>query len=209
MHTHVLRAELGLVERDRGAADTIHTALEYVAGRGYRFLTVDVLEVVTALAGDTEDHQEVARLAGALHGVRDDLDYRARTPGIRDRVDSAIDVARDTLGDDAFDTAFAEGQRLSLDEAVAYVMRSSRHAERGPPPAGTSLTPTERDVVEEICRGLTNQQIAEQLLMSRDTVKTHLSHIYAKLGVANRGELAAEARTAPRAIRLSLERAGV
>jgi DNA-binding NarL/FixJ family response regulator len=38
--------------------------------------------------------------------------------------------------------------------------------------------------------GLTNPQIAERLLMSRDTVKTHLSHIYTKLGVANRTELA-------------------
>ncbi len=32
--------------------------------------------------------------------------------------------------------------------------------------------------------------------MSRDTVKTHLSHIYATVGVANRAELAAEARNA-------------
>ena len=98
-------------------------------GCGYRLLTVDVLEVVTALAGDAGNHQEVARLAGALHGIRNELDYRARTPGIRERVDIAIDAARDTLGDAAFDTGFAEGQQRSLHETVAYVKRRDRPVE--------------------------------------------------------------------------------
>jgi DNA-binding CsgD family transcriptional regulator len=192
-HTHVLRAELALVEHERGAANTIHTALEYVAGRGYRFLTVDLLDLVTAAAGDVADYREIARLAAAVNGVRNDLDYRARTPGIRDQVDTAIAAARDALGEDAFDRAFAEGRQLSLEDTVAYVTRGrgarARHAT-----GWASLTPTEVDVVEAICRGLTNQQIGEGLLMSRDTVKTHLSHIYAKVGVANRAELAAQAR---------------
>ena len=39
--------------------------------------------------------------------------------------------------------------------------------------------------------GLTNPEIGARLFMSRSTVKTHLSHVYAKLGVANRTELAA------------------
>ena len=38
--------------------------------------------------------------------------------------------------------------------------------------------------------GLTNPEIGARLFMSRSTVKTHLSHVYAKLGVANRTELA-------------------
>jgi DNA-binding NarL/FixJ family response regulator len=41
--------------------------------------------------------------------------------------------------------------------------------------------------------GLTNPEVASRLFISRATVKTHLSHIYAKLGVANRTELAAAA----------------
>jgi len=44
--------------------------------------------------------------------------------------------------------------------------------------------------------GFTNPQIADRLLMRRETVKTHLSHVYAKLGVANRTELAALAARA-------------
>jgi DNA-binding CsgD family transcriptional regulator len=48
-------------------------------------------------------------------------------------------------------------------------------------------------VVEQVAAGLTNPQIAEALLMSRSTVKTHLVHVYAKLGIGNRAELAASA----------------
>jgi DNA-binding CsgD family transcriptional regulator len=43
-----------------------------------------------------------------------------------------------------------------------------------------------------VAAGLTNPQIAERLLMARSTVKTHLSHVYAKLGVRNRSQLAAQ-----------------
>jgi DNA-binding CsgD family transcriptional regulator len=41
-----------------------------------------------------------------------------------------------------------------------------------------------------VAHGLSNPEIGSRLFMSRGTVKTHLSHVYAKLGVANRTELA-------------------
>ncbi|HMK11492.1 MAG TPA: helix-turn-helix transcriptional regulator [Acidimicrobiales bacterium] len=67
--------------------------------------------------------------------------------------------------------------------------------------AATSLTPTEEHVVALVAEGLTNPQIAERLLMGRATVKTHLEHIFTKLDVRLRAELAAQAsrRAAPSA----------
>ena len=41
--------------------------------------------------------------------------------------------------------------------------------------------------------GLTNPEIGERLFIGRGTVKTHLSHVFTKLGINNRAELAAEA----------------
>jgi DNA-binding NarL/FixJ family response regulator len=45
--------------------------------------------------------------------------------------------------------------------------------------------------------GRNNPEIGARLFMSRSTVKTHLSHVYAKLGVANRTELAAAVAQRP------------
>jgi len=68
---------------------------------------------------------------------------------------------------------------------------------RGRPSTGwASLTPTELEVIRVVVQGRSNPEIAERLLMSRGTVKAHLAHVYAKLDVANRTELASLA--APR-----------
>ena len=62
------------------------------------------------------------------------------------------------------------------------------------PDAGwASLTPTELQVVGLVAEGLRNDTIATRLYLSTGTVKNHLSHIFTKLGVTNRAELAAEA----------------
>ena len=51
------------------------------------------------------------------------------------------------------------------------------------------LTSRERDVLYLVVQGLTNAEIAKQLIVSVDTVKTHLKHIYSKSGVQDRAHL--------------------
>ncbi len=92
----------------------------------------------------------------------------------------------DSLGADTAEVHWAEGVALGLGEAVEYV--SQARGERKRPSAGwTSLTPTERRAVELVAEGLTNPQ----MFIARGTVKVHVSHIFAKLGLSNRAELAA------------------
>lgn len=52
----------------------------------------------------------------------------------------------------------------------------------------------ELDVLLFMCHGYTNSEIADQLGISGNTVKTHLKNIYGKLGVSNRTQAAAEAK---------------
>ncbi len=61
------------------------------------------------------------------------------------------------------------------------------------PDTGETLTPREVEVLRLLAAGASNQQIAAQLCVSEQTVKTHVSHILAKLNVASRGQAAARA----------------
>jgi DNA-binding CsgD family transcriptional regulator len=55
-----------------------------------------------------------------------------------------------------------------------------------------SLTPSERAVVDLVAEGLSNPQIGQRLYVSRKTVQTHLTHVFAKLHITSRTQLAAE-----------------
>ena len=54
------------------------------------------------------------------------------------------------------------------------------------------FTPRERDIVNLVCKGLKNKEIAEQLAITPGTVKVHLMHIFEKAGVKDRFELAVQ-----------------
>ena len=62
----------------------------------------------------------------------------------------------------------------------------------GPETGWASLTPAEIRVAELVKDGLSNADIGRRLLCSARTVQAHLTHIYAKLGIASRAELAAQ-----------------
>jgi two-component system nitrate/nitrite response regulator NarL len=59
------------------------------------------------------------------------------------------------------------------------------------------LTPRERQVIGKVMEGCTNRDIARELAISEDTAKRHLTHIFDKLGVSNRLELALYAASHP------------
>ncbi|RZQ61265.1 helix-turn-helix transcriptional regulator [Amycolatopsis suaedae] len=66
---------------------------------------------------------------------------------------------------------------------------------RAPPaPDRSMLSPRERQVADLVAAGLTNREIADQLYVSVDTVKKHLTGAMAKLGVRNRTQLALRSR---------------
>jgi len=76
------------------------------------------------------------------------------------------------------------------------VRRGARGPRRRPSSGWESLTPSELEVVRLVAEGLSNPAIAQRLFISRHTVESHLRHVFSKLGVASRTELAVKA--APR-----------
>ena len=80
-------------------------------------------------------------------------------------------------------------EAMEVRTAVAYAAKA-RGPRRRPDAGWASLTPAEQSVVELAVQGLNNVEIAARLFIGRGTVKTHLAHVYAKLQVANRIELA-------------------
>jgi DNA-binding CsgD family transcriptional regulator len=67
---------------------------------------------------------------------------------------------------------------------------SGETARKRDPSTEQQLTPQERQVALLATQGLSNQQIADQLFVSRHTVGYHLHKVYAKLGITSRAEMA-------------------
>jgi DNA-binding CsgD family transcriptional regulator len=143
------------------------------------------------VTADTGSEREAARLFGAAEAIRN------RTGLVRFKIydaeyESSVATARNALERDEFDRAWDEGGALSTSEAIAYALRG--HTGRKRPASGwTSLTPTELDIARLVAEGLTNRDVGARLFVSPRTVQTHLTHIYAKLGVTSRVQLAQEA----------------
>ncbi len=77
--------------------------------------------------------------------------------------------------------------RTHLDPVVARLLADSV---RGPHRTGRDLTPREREVLALVAEGASNRQIAERLVVSERTARTHVSAILAKLGLMSRTQAA-------------------
>jgi DNA-binding CsgD family transcriptional regulator len=191
-----LRAQ-ARVARGRGdtsrAWELADEGLEMSRRRGAQLFVVDFLELVGLLAAGSERSTEAARLLAAAAIERERLGYVRFVPD-QAEIDATMRRVETALGPSGLAAATSEGAGLSVDAAVAYARRG--RGQRGRPRFGwAALTPTERMVTELVVDGLTNAEIAARLFVSTATVKSHLNHIFGKLGVANGRQLAAAARS--------------
>lgn len=99
--------------------------------------------------------------------------------------------ARDGLTEEVLQAEQMAGRALSLDQAVAYgrdialkaaaTQKAQKELE--------ALTPREREVAALIAQARSNEEIAEQLVVSKRTVESHIANIRSKLGFTNRAQI--------------------
>ena len=179
----IAQGELAQAERDA------HAALAAAAETAGLLSVPDALECLAILTDD--DPQRAARLVGAAQAVRQ------RTQEVRCRLfdhdhEQTLARIREALGDSTFEQFCSEGRALSTTEAIAFAQRG--RGERKRPSSGwESLTPAELDVVRLVSEGLSNRDIAARLFISPRTAQTHLTHVYSKLNLSSRVQVAQEA----------------
>ena len=169
---------------------------------------------VIDMAGSLDASAEVAFELGAperamrLKGACDAIRRRAGSAPTRMAAasrDRWVSRAESALGKSAAHAAWLEGGRLSPEEAAGYALSPlDQPSPRAGADTSTTLSGRENQVAELVAAGLTNDEIATRLRLSRRTVEAHLDHIRTKLGVRSRVEVAtwfAAKSTPPAALR--------
>jgi predicted ATPase/DNA-binding CsgD family transcriptional regulator len=190
-----LRAELGLAiidlrhDRFQQALDRVHDAIGIASGLGDRLGLAAALDHLALLESLRGADDRAGRLIGAVDTLHAASSV-ARLPFEAELRAQAVAGLENAIGLQAATEAIAAGTSLTIEDAVRLARRA-RGARKRPPTGWDSLTPAEHDVVDLAVSGLTTPQIAARLFVSPNTVKTHLSQVYAKLDISSRAQLAA------------------
>ena len=188
---HASRAlwALGLVALRRGEPARALIEEACALGREFGddvFLTFAIPELARAHMGEGRPEAAVRLIAAASA-------YRAATGAapivwFRDEHERTIERARAALGEARFAAVWREGEAMSPDEA--FVSARDEAGEPAPDDDGAprpeELTAREAEVLNLVARGLTDAQVAAELVLSRRTVHAHLRAIYRKLDVGSR-----------------------
>jgi DNA-binding CsgD family transcriptional regulator/tetratricopeptide (TPR) repeat protein len=171
---------------------------------GNKLIATGSLQGLACTVGTKGEAERAAKLFGAAQGLREAVGY-PQPPSERAVQEPYLVAARSRL-EETWEAAFAEGRAMDLEEAVEYALSeedSAMIASRTPEqtsataPRPSALTRREREVAKLVARGLTNRQIAKELVLSERTVENHVRNILKKLKLSSRSEVAAWVEAQP------------
>ncbi len=180
----------GVTELRHGSPQAAATLL---AGTAHRHLTLGdlwgsawSLEALAWAAAACRHDEQAAVLLGAAHHHRLTTVTMAGLGPIAELHNQWSATTQARLGEQEFGAAFEHGTTLDHTGVLAYLRALPEPAQHsGQPPGG--LSAREYEVAGLVTAGLTNRQIAEQLVLSIRTIDTHVDAIRHKLGVSGTG----------------------
>ncbi len=170
------------------ACEACQEALVLVSTLKQPFGTAYSLESIAALARTCGDAISAVQLFGAAYALRTEVGIPI-PPSLRALHEREMLLLRVQLGESSFEEQWTHGQSFSLDQVyteAASVIARSHAVSVATPGLLAGLSQRETDVLRLVGTGLTDAQVAEELVLSTRTVSTHLQSIYRKLGVTSR-----------------------
>jgi len=190
---------LGILDWLAGDAQTaearLKEAVRILDRVGHRWGMGTSLEALAWVARSSERPERAALLLGASAAVWHEIGSVV-PPYWRAHHDGCEAATRAALGEARYRARWQEGYALTRDQAAAAALEDQDTAPAArPSTAGAAddafeLSARELEVARLVADGLSNPAIAAALFVSVATVKTHVSHILAKLGLDSRTQLA-------------------
>jgi predicted ATPase/DNA-binding CsgD family transcriptional regulator len=169
-----------------GAHAACAEATRIASERGLRVRLMRSVEAVAASLA-TSHPDTAVQLAAATTESRGAM-MIPRWPRDESRLEASLTIARALLGLESYSRAWSIGALMLESEAVALALSTPEPARAWR--AHAAFTDREREVVRLFARGRSARQIAEELVISPATVRTHLDRATAKLGLHSRVGLA-------------------
>ncbi|MFF2107130.1 protein kinase domain-containing protein [Rhodococcus koreensis] len=148
------------------------------------------LEALAWIAARAHPERAVTLMAAAETLVHSVGSSTVIFPNLRQHHDDCVRRTRDVLGERRYGAAKRNGNSLSFDAAITYAL-GTKAPERSETEHQRILTKRERQVADLVAQGMTNKEIATQLVISQRTAQGHVEHVLAKLGFTSRAQIAA------------------
>lgn len=175
------------------AAQLFGEALAAVCDTNDQRAMAQYLRSLACSSAARSDHERAATLFGVAERLWELSGASHSTTYVKELFADYQQRVRDALGADRWEVRYSEGKPMTTSEAVDYALRRSTKSTSAPKRAATqvpALTRREREIALLVGEGMTNKEIAAQLVIARRTAEAHVEHILTKLGFRSRAQIA-------------------